>query len=79
MLFTLHFNNLSQYLFPSFSAQQSHFKSQIFKQSCIVSTDLKYIFLDTFEIIQNSKITVKKPNALPKAKYAAYSMKKSRK
>ena len=41
--------------------------------------DLNKLFLDTFEIIQNSKITVKKPNALPKAKYAAYSMKKSRK
>ena len=42
-------------------------------------SDLNKLFLDTFEIIQNSKITVKKPNALPKAKYAAYSMKKSRK
>ena len=41
-------------------------------------SDLNKLFLDTFEIIQNSIITVKKPNALPKAKYAAYSMKKSR-
>ena len=40
--------------------------------------DLNNLFLDTFKIIQQSKITVKKPNALPKAKYAAYSMKKSR-
>ena len=41
-------------------------------------SDLNKLFLDTFEIIQNSKITVKKPNALPKAKYAIFSMKKSR-
>ena len=40
--------------------------------------DLNNLFLDTFEIIQKSIITVKKPNALPKAKYAAFSMKKSR-
>ena len=40
--------------------------------------DLNNLFLDTFTIIQQSKITVKKPNAIPKAKYAAYSMKKSR-
>ena len=40
--------------------------------------DLNNLFLDTFKIIQQSKITVKKPNAIPKAKYAAYSMKKSR-
>ena len=40
--------------------------------------DLNNLFLDSFKIIQQSKITVKKPNAIPKAKYAAYSMKKSR-
>ena len=38
--------------------------------------DLNNLFLDTFKIIQQSKITVKKPNAIPKAKYAAYTMKK---
>ena len=36
------------------------------------------LFLDTYKIIQQSIITVKKPNALPKANYAAFSMKKSR-
>jgi len=41
-------------------------------------SDLNDLFLDTFKIIQNSNITVKKPNALPKAKYAAYTMKKIR-
>ena len=40
--------------------------------------DLNNLFLDTFKIIQQSKITVKKPNAIPKAKYAAYTMKKIR-
>ena len=40
--------------------------------------DLNNLFLDTFQIIQHSKITVKKPNAIPKAKYAAYTMKKTR-
>ena len=40
--------------------------------------DLNNLFLDTYKIIQQSIITVKKPNALPKAKYAAFSMKKSR-
>ena len=40
--------------------------------------DLNNLFLDTFKIIQQSKITVKKPNAIPKAKYAAFSMEKSR-
>ena len=40
--------------------------------------DLNNLFLDTFKIIQQSKITVKKPNAIPKAKYAAYTMKKTR-
>ena len=41
--------------------------------------DLNEIFIDKFEIIQQSTITVKKPNALPNAKYASYSMKRSRK
>ena len=40
--------------------------------------DLNNLFLDTFKVIQKTRITVKKPNALPKAKYAAFSMKKSR-
>ena len=40
--------------------------------------DLTNLFLDTFKIIQKSNITVKKPNALPKAKYAIFSMKKFR-
>ena len=40
--------------------------------------DLTNLFLDTFKVIQKSNITVKKPNALPKAKYAIFSMKKSR-
>ena len=40
--------------------------------------DLNNLFLDTFNIIQQSKITVKKPHAIPKAKYASFSMKKSR-
>ncbi len=40
--------------------------------------DLNNLFLDTFNNIQQSQITVKKPNALSNAKYAACSMKKSR-
>ena len=40
--------------------------------------DLNNLFLETFKVIQKTRITVKKPNALPKAKYAAYSMQKSR-
>ena len=40
--------------------------------------DLNNLFLDTFKVIQKTRITVKKPNALPKAKYAVCSMKKSR-
>ncbi len=50
-------------------------KYQLIESFC---HDLNNLFLDTFKIIQQSNITVKKPNALPKAKYAAYSMKKSR-
>ena len=41
--------------------------------------DLNNLFLKTFQAVQQTKITVKKPNAIPKAKYAAYTMKKSRK
>ena len=41
--------------------------------------DLNNLFLDKFAIIQQSTVTVKKPNALQKAKYASYSMKKLRK
>ena len=40
--------------------------------------DLNNLFLETFQAIQQTRITVKKPNALPKAKYVAYSMKKLR-
>ena len=40
--------------------------------------DLNNLFLETFQVIQQTRITVKKPKALSKAKYAAYSMKKSR-
>ena len=40
--------------------------------------DLNNLFLETFQTIQQTRITVKKTNALPKAKYAAFSMKKSR-
>ena len=41
-------------------------------------SELNDLYLNTFNIVQRSKISVKKPNALPKAKYAAFSMKKSR-
>ena len=41
--------------------------------------DLNNLFLETFQAIQQTRITVKKPNAIPKAKYAAYTMKKTRK
>ena len=40
--------------------------------------DLNNLFLDTFKVIQKTRITVKKPNALPKVKYVAYTMIKSR-
>ena len=40
--------------------------------------DLNNLFLETFQIIQQTRITVKKPNALAKAKYATFSMEKSR-
>ena len=41
--------------------------------------DLNNLFLETFQAVQQARITVKKPNAIPKAKYAAYTMIKSRK
>ena len=41
--------------------------------------DLNNLFLETFQVIQQTRITVKKPNALSKAKYAAFSMGKTRK
>ncbi len=40
--------------------------------------DLNNLFLKTFHIVQQTRITVKKTNALPKAKYVAYTMRKSR-
>ena len=40
--------------------------------------DLNNLFLETFQVIQQTRITVKKPNALDKAKYATFSMEKSR-
>ncbi len=40
--------------------------------------DLNNLFLDTFNIIKKTKITVKKPNAIPKAKHAAYTLEISR-
>ena len=51
-------------------------KYQLIESYC---HDLNNLFLDKFASIQSSEITVKKPNALPKAKYASYSMKKLRK
>ena len=50
-------------------------KYQLIESFC---SDLNNLLLDKFKIIQKSKITVKKPNALPKAKYAAFTMEKSR-
>ena len=50
-------------------------KYQLIESFC---RDLNNLLFDKYEIIQKSNITVKKPNALPNAKYAAYSMKKSR-
>ena len=50
-------------------------KYQLIESFC---HDLNILFLEKFARIQKSKITVKKPNALPKAKYASYSMMKSR-
>ena len=50
-------------------------KYQLIESLCY---DLNDLFINKFEIIQQSKITVKKPNALSNAKYAAFSMRKSR-
>ena len=50
-------------------------KYQLIESFC---HDLNILFLEKFVRIQKSEITVKKPNALPKAKYASYSMMKSR-
>ena len=40
--------------------------------------DLNNLLLETFQVIQQTRITVKKPNALPKAKYATFTMEKTR-
>ena len=50
-------------------------KYQLIESLCY---DLNDLFINKFEIIQQSTITVKKPNALTNAKYASYSMKRSR-
>ena len=50
-------------------------KYQLIESFC---RDLNDLLLDEFELIQKSIITVKKPNALPKAKYVAFSMKKNK-
>ena len=50
-------------------------KYQLIESFC---HELNILFLEKFERIKKSEITVKKPNALPKAKYASYSMMKSR-
>ena len=41
--------------------------------------DLNNLFLETFQVIKKTSISVKKPNAIPKAKYATFTMGKSRK
>ena len=41
--------------------------------------DLNNLFLETFQVIKKTRISVKKPNAIPKAKYATFTMKKTRK
>ena len=40
--------------------------------------DLNNLFLETFQVIKKTKISVKKPNAIPKAKYATFTMEKTR-
>ena len=40
--------------------------------------DLNNLLLETFQAIKQTRITVKKPNALPKAKYVTSTIKKSR-
>ena len=41
--------------------------------------DLNNLFLETFQAIKKTRISVKKPNAIPKAKYATFTMEKTRK
>ena len=41
--------------------------------------DLNNLFLETFQVIKKTRISVKKPNAIPKAKYATFTMEKTRK
>ena len=41
--------------------------------------DLNNLFLETFQAIKKTRISVKKPNAIPKAKYATFTMGKTRK
>ena len=40
--------------------------------------DLNNLFLETFQVIQKTKISVKKPNAISVAKYATFTMEKTR-
>ena len=40
--------------------------------------DLNNLFIETFQVIQKTKISVKKPNAIPNAKYATITMEKTR-
>ena len=40
--------------------------------------DLNNLLLETFQAIEQTRITVKKPNAIPNAKYVSSTMKKSR-
>ena len=40
--------------------------------------DLNNLLLETFQTIEQTRITVKKPNAIPNAKYVSSTMKKSR-
>ena len=40
--------------------------------------DLNNLFLETFQAIKKIRILVKKPNAIPRAKYATFTMGKTR-
>ena len=40
--------------------------------------DLNNLFLETFQVIQKTNISVKKPNAISNAKYATFTMEKTR-
>ena len=40
--------------------------------------DLNNLFLETFKVIHKTKISVKKPNAISVAKYATFTMEKTR-